>query len=199
VESLLVQLSITENKMIEQILKDTDSRMQKTISVLTHELATIRTGRANPALVEHVKVDYHGVLTPLNQIASISIPEAKMIMIQPWDRTSLRDIEKGILKSELGLNPTSDGNLIRIVIPALTEERRKELIKGVHKRLEETRVALRNIRRDSIEHLKRDEKEKTISQDQLNRATEQIQKLIDSFIDKVNKIGHDKEREIMEI
>jgi ribosome recycling factor len=185
--------------MIEQTLKDTDSKMQKTISALTHELATIRTGRASPALVEHIKVDYHGVLTPLNQIASISIPEVKMIVIQPWDRTSLRDIEKGILKSELGLNPTNDGNVIRIVIPALTEERRKDLIKAVHRRLEETRVALRNIRRDGIESFKKAEKEKAISQDQLNRATEQMQRLIDSFIDKVNKIGHDKEAEIMEI
>jgi ribosome recycling factor len=185
--------------MIEQIFKDTDSKMQKTITVLAHELATIRTGRATPALVDHIKVDYHGVLTPLNQIASISIPEAKMIMIQPWDRSSLREVEKAILKSELGLTPTSDGNIIRIIIPALTEERRKELIKAVHKRLEDTRVSLRNVRRDGIESLRKDEKEKTISQDQLNRATEQIQKLIDSFTDKVNKIGQDKEAEIMEI
>jgi ribosome recycling factor len=119
--------------MIEQTLKDTDFKMQKTITVLAHELATIRTGRATPTLVDHIKVDYHGVLTPLNQIASISIPEAKMIMIQPWDRSSLREVEKAILKSDLGLTPTSDGNIIRIVIPALTEERRKELIKTVHK------------------------------------------------------------------
>jgi ribosome recycling factor len=188
-----------EKKMIEQILKDTDSKMQKTINALTHELATIRTGRATPALVEHIKVDYHGVLTPLNQIASISIPEAKMILIQPWDHTSIRDIEKAILKSELGFNPTSDSNVIRIIIPALTEERRKDLIKAIHKKLEETRVALRNIRRDGIESLKRSEKEKQISQDQLTRGTEQMQKLIDNFIDKVNKIGHDKEAEIIEI
>jgi len=185
--------------MIEQILKDTDSKMQKTLNALTHELSTIRTGRATPALVDHIKVDYHGVLTPLNQVASISIPEAKMILIQPWDRTSIRDIEKAILKSELGLNPTSDGNVIRIIIPALTEERRKDLIKTVHKRLEEIRVALRNIRRDGIENLKRAEKEKKISQDQLSRGNEQMQKLIDNYIDKVNKIGQDKESEIMEI
>lgn len=185
--------------MIEQILKDTDSKMQKAVSVLTHELATIRTGRATPALVEHIKVDYHGVLTPLNQIASISVPEAKMLLIQPWDRTSIRDIEKAILKSELGLNPTSDGNVIRIVLPALTEERRKELIKGVHRRLEETRVALRNVRRDGIESLKKSEKEKQISQDQLTRATDQVQKLIDTFTDKVNRIGQDKEKEVMEV
>ena len=185
--------------MIDQTLKDTDLKMQKTLNALYHELATIRTGRASPALVEHIKVDYHGTLIPLNQIAGISIPEAKMILIQPWDRTALRDIEKGILKSDLGLNPTNDGTVIRITIPALTEERRKDLIKNVHKRLEEARIALRNIRRDSIEHLKRAEKEKSISQDQLNRATEQMQKLIDSFINKVNKVGQDKEVEIMEI
>ena len=185
--------------MIESILKDTDSKMQKAVNILTHELATIRTGRATPALVEHIKVDYHGVLTPLNQIGSISVPEAKMLLIQPWDRTSIRDIEKALLKSDLGLNPNSDGNTIRIVIPALTEERRRELIKSVHRRLEETRIALRNIRRDGIESLKKAEKEKQISQDQLTRASDQIQKLIDSFIDKVNKIGQDKEKEIMEV
>src|SRR4030042_200732 len=184
--------------MIEQILTEIDGKMKKAVDALTRDLASIRTGRASPALVEHIKVDYHGVLTPLNQIASISIPEAKMILIQPWDRTSIRDIEKAILKSELGLNPTNDGNVIRIVIPALTEERRKDLIKAVHKRSEETRIILRNMRRDGIENLKRAEKEKQLSQDQLTRATEQMQKLIDSFIDKVNKIGHDKEVEIME-
>jgi ribosome recycling factor len=185
--------------MIDQTFKDTELKMQKTLNALSHELSTIRTGRASPALVEHIKVDYHGVLTPLNQIAGISIPEAKMILIQPWDRSSVRDIEKSILKSELGLNPTTDGNVIRISIPALTEERRKDLIKTVHKKLEDARIALRNVRRDGIDHLKRAEKEKTLSQDQLNRATDQIQKLIDVFIDKVNKVGQDKEVEIMEI
>lgn len=185
--------------MIDNTLKDIDSRMNKAVGILVHELSTIRTGRATPALVENIKVDYHGVLTPLNQIAAISIPDAKMIVIQPWDRSSLREIEKAILKSDLGLNPSNDGNIIRIIIPALTEERRKELIKAVNKRLEETRVALRNIRRDGIENLKRSEKEKQISQDQLGRATETIQSLIDGFIEKVNQIGREKEKEIMEI
>ena len=194
-----VLLFTTERKMIEQILKDTDSKMQKAVGVLSNELATIRTGRATPTLVEHIKVDYHGVLTPLNQLASISVPEAKMLLIQPWDRSSIRDVEKAILKSELSLNPTSDGNVIRIIIPTLTEERRKELIKAVHKRLEETRVSLRNIRRDGIESLKKAEREKQLSQDQLSRATDQIQKITDNFIDKVNKVGQDKEKEIMEI
>jgi ribosome recycling factor len=185
--------------MIEQILTDTNSKMQKAVDALTRDLAAIRTGRASPALVEHIRADYHGVLTPLNQIASISIPEAKMILIQPWDRSSIRTIEKAILTSDLGLNPTSDGTFIRIPIPPLTEERRKELIKVVHKRLEEARIELRNFRRDGIERLRQVEKNKEISQDQYTRASDQLQKLIDNFIYRVNSIGQDKEKEIMEV
>ncbi len=185
--------------MIEQILSETNSKMQKSINALNQELATVRTGRATPALVEHIKVDYHGVPTSINQIASISVPEAKMIIIQPWDRSSIRNIEKAILKSDLGLNPTSDSNVIRIIIPPLTEERRKELIKAVHKRLEETKISLRNLRRDGIDSLRQAEKNKEISQDQLARATEQLQKFIDNYVEQVNKIGKDKETEMMEI
>ena len=185
--------------MIEQLLADTNSKMEKALNALKQELSTIRTGRATPVLVEHIKVDYHGVPTPINQIASIAIPEANMILIQPWDRTSIRNIEKAILKSELGFNPTSDSNVVRIVIPALTEERRKELIKAVHKRLEEAKVTLRNLRRDGIYDLRQAEKNKEISQDQSTRTSNQIQKLIDTFIERVNKIGQDKETEIMEI
>ena len=185
--------------MIEQILSETDSKMKKAVEALTRDLAGIRTGRASPALVDHIRVDYHGVPTPLNQLASIAVPEAKMIVIQPWDRTSIHSIEKAILKSDLGLNPTSDSNVIRITIPPLTEERRKELIKVVHKRLEEAKIALRNIRRDSIEKLKQSEKNKEISQDQNTRAAEQLQKLTDSFIERVNGTGKDKEKEMMEV
>jgi ribosome recycling factor len=185
--------------MIDELIKETDSKMQKTLSILTHELATIRTGRATPGLVEHIKVEYHGVSTPVNQIASISTPDAKMIVIQPWDRTSARDIEKAILKSDLGLNPTNDGNVIRIAIPPLTEERRKDLIKAIHKRLEETKVILRNIRRDAIDKLRKAEKNKEISEDQFNRSTDQFQKLIDGHIEKVNQVGKDKETEILEV
>ena len=185
--------------MIEQILKDIDSRMQKTINNLSQELATIRTGRASPALVEHIKTDYHGVLTPINQLASVSIPEAKMIMIQPWDKTIIRNIEKAILKSEMGLNPTSDGNVIRISIPSLNEERRKELIKLVHKRLEETKIALRNLRRDGMEHLKKAEKDKEISQDDLTRASDKLQLLTDNQIEKVDHVAKAKEAEILEV
>ena len=185
--------------MIDQILTDTNGKMQKAVDALARDLAAIRTGRASPALVEHIRVDYHGVLTPLNQIASISIPEAKMILIQPWDRSSVRTIEKAILTSDLGLNPTSDGTFIRIPIPPLTEERRKELIKVVHKRLEEARIELRNFRRDGIERLREAEKNKEISQDQYSRASDQLQKLIDNFIYRVTSIGQDKEKEIMEV
>lgn len=185
--------------MIEQTLSDTASKMEKTIDALIRDLAGIRTGRATPALVDHIRVDYHGVPTPLNQLASIAVPEAKMIVIQPWDRTTIRNIEKAILKSDLGLNPMSDSNVIRISIPPLTEERRKELTKVVHKRLEEARITLRNIRRDAVEKLKLGERNKEISQDQNTRATEQLQKLTDSYIEKVNDTGNGKEKEIMEV
>jgi len=185
--------------MIEQILTEINSKMQKAVDALKRDLAGIRTGRASPALVEHIKADYHGVLTPINQMASISVPEAKMILIQPWDRGSIRSIEKAILTSDLGLNPTSDSNVIRIPIPPLTEERRKELTRAVHKRLEEARIEVRNLRRDGIEKLRQSEKNKEISQDQNARASEQLQKLTDSFIDKVNDTGQAKETEIMEV
>lgn len=185
--------------MIEQTLIDADGKMQKAVDALTRDLAAIRTGRATPALVEHIRVDYHGVPTPVNQIASISVPEAKMIVIQPWDRSSIRSIEKAILTSDLGLNPTSDSNVIRIVIPPLTEERRKDLIRVVHKRLEEAKITLRNLRREGIEKLRQAEKNREISQDQNTRASEQLQKLTDNFVERVNHIGQDKETEIMEV
>ncbi|MBC8511774.1 MAG: ribosome recycling factor [Dehalococcoidia bacterium] len=185
--------------MIEKTLSDTDTKMQKAVDALARELAAIRTGRATPALVEHIRADYHGVPTPVNQIASISVPEAKMILIQPWDRSSIRSIEKAILTSDLGLNPTSDSNVIRIVIPPLTEERRKELIRVVHKRLEEAKITLRNLRREGIEKLRQTEKNREISQDQNTRASEQLQRLTDNFVERVNHIGQDKETEIMEV
>ena len=185
--------------MIEQVISDIETKMRKTADALIHELSTIRTGRATPALVEHIKVDYHGVPTPINQIASISIPDVKMILIQPWDRTSIHSIEKAILKSELGLNPNSDSIAIRISIPPLTEERRKELLKVINKRLEEARVSLRNVRRQGIDKLRQAEKNKEISKDQCTRGSDQLQKLTDSSIEKINRIGQDKEKEIMEV
>ncbi len=185
--------------MTDKILKNADSRMKKTIEALSKELSSIRTGRASPALVEHIKVDYHGVVTPLIQLASISVPEPKTISIHPWDRTIINNIDKAILKSDLGLNPINDGNNIRISIPALTEDRRKDLIKVIHKRLEESRVTVRNIRREAVDEVKTSEKNKDISQDQSIRASEQTQKLTDSYIDAINKIGKDKEAEILEV
>ena len=185
--------------MIEQILTEIDSKMKKAADALTRDLAAIRTGRASPALVEHIKADYHGVLTPINQIASISIPEAKMILIQPWDRSSTRNIEKAILASDLGLNPTSDSNVIRIPIPPLTEERRRELIKLVHKRVEEGRIAIRNLRREGIEKLRQTEKNKEISQDESRRNQEQLQKMTDSYIVVAEKIAQEKEKELMSV
>jgi ribosome recycling factor len=185
--------------MIEQVLSETNGKMQKAVDALSRDLAAIRTGRASPALVEHIKADYHGVPTPINQMSSITVPEAKLILIQPWDRSTIRTIEKAILTSALGLNPTSDGNVIRIPIPPLTEERRKELIRVVHKRLEEARVALRNSRREGIERLRQSEKNKEISQDNYTRTSEQLQKLTDSFIEKVDGVGKAKEKEIMEV
>lgn len=185
--------------MIDKILKNADSNMKKAVEALVKELAAIRTGRASPALVEHIKVDYHGVMTPLIQLASISVPEPRTIAIHPWDRTIINNIDKAILKSDLGLNPINDGNNIRISIPSLTEERRRDLIKIIHKRLEEARITIRNLRRDTMDELKKAEKNKEISQDQNVRASEQLQKLTDSHIDSINKIGKDKEAEILEV
>ena len=185
--------------MTDKILKNADSKMKKTIEALTKELSSIRTGRASPALVEHIKIDYHGVITPLIQLASISVPETKTIAIHPWDRTIINTIDKAILKSDLGLNPVNDGTNIRISLPALTEERRKDLVKAVHKRLEESRITIRNLRRESIDELKIAEKNKEISQDQNIRASEQLQKLTDSYIESINRIGKDKESEIFEV
>jgi ribosome recycling factor len=185
--------------MTDNILKNADSRMKKSVEALTKELSSIRTGRPSPALVEHIKIDYHGVPTPLIQLASISVPEPKTIAIHPWDRSIINNIDKAILKSDLGLNPVNDGNNIRITLPALTEERRKDLIKAVHKRLEESRIAIRNLRRESIDELKSAEKNKEISQDQNIRAAEQMKKLTDSHIESINRIGKDKESEIFEV
>jgi ribosome recycling factor len=185
--------------MIDQTLLAVDGKMQKTIEALKRELNTIRTGRATPALVEYIKVDAYGVSTPLNQIATISAPEARMLVIQPWDRNTLASIQKAILQSDLGLNPINDGTSIRLVIPPPTEERRKELVKVVRRRVEEARVAIRNLRREAMEELKRLEGEKEISQDENKRALDRLQKLTDSFIDKANEVGQDKEAEIIEI
>lgn len=194
----MVPLSPVIKQMINETLYDVDTKMKKAVDILTRELASLRTGRATPSLVEHIKVDYHGIPTPLSQLASITIPEARLILIQPWDRSSIHNIEKAILKSDLSLNPTSDGNVIRIPIPPLSEERRRELVKVVRKRAEEGRVALRNLRREGLERLRELEKNKQISHDEYSRASEQLQRLTDAFIEKVNEISRDKEAETME-
>jgi len=185
--------------MASRTLWNIEEKMRKSIEVLKRELATIRTGHATPALIEHIKVEYAGVPTPLNQIAGISAPGARLLVIQPWDKGSIHSIEKAILKSDLGLNPASDGSVIRINIPPLTEERRQELIKTVRRRVEERRIAIRNLRREAMEELKGVEKNKDISQDEYKRALDQLQKLTDSFIADVEQIGRDKEVELTEI
>ncbi len=185
--------------MISRTLGNIEGKMRTSVDVLNRELTTIRTGRATPALVEHIKVDYAGVPTPLNQIASISAPEARLLVIQPWDPSSRQSIEKAILKSDLGLNPVSGGGVIRLNIPPLTEERRKELIKVVRRKIEERRITIRNLRREAMDELKGLEKNKDISQDEHKRALDQLQKLTDSFIADAEQIGRDKEVELLEV
>jgi len=185
--------------MVSQSLWNIEERMRTSVDGLQGELASIRTGRATPALIEHIKVDYAGVPTPLNQIAGISAPAARLLVIQPWDQGSVNGIEKAILKSDLGLNPVSDGSIIRLNIPPLSEERRQELTKVVRKRIEERRIAIRNLRREAMDELKGLEKNKDISQDEHKRAQDQLQKLTDSFIAEIERIGRDKEAELMEV
>ena len=183
----------------QEILSQTGARMKKSVEALKSELNSIRTGRATPALVENLTVDYYGVPTPLNQMASISVPEARLLMIQPWDKQVLKEVEKGILKSDLGLVPNNDGNVIRISIPTLTEERRKELVRLVSRKIEDAHVAVRNVRRDGVDQLKQMEKAKELSSDDSHRAQSQIQQLTDTHIDQTNKMGKEKETEVMEV
>jgi len=197
--TLLVPWYAVKKEMISRTLWNTEGKMQTSIEVLKRELAALRTGHATPALIDHIKVDYAGVPTPLNQIAGISAPEARLLVIQPWDRGSIRSIEKAILKSDLGLNPTSDGSVIRLNIPPLTEERRQELTRVVRRKVEERRIVIRNLRREVMDELKGLEKNKDISQDEHKRALDQLQKLTNSFIANAEQIGRDKEVELMEV
>ncbi len=185
--------------MVNDVLSELQERMQKTIDSLKHDLLTIRTGRANPAIVEGIKVDYYGMPTPLNQIASISIPEAQQIQIKPYSKNDIHAIEKAIAASDLGLTPNNDGQVVRLNIPALNEERRRDLSKQVSRRGEEARVAVRNIRRDGMQDLKEYEKESLISEDDLKRGEEKTQEKTDSFIKQVDEIVRDKESEIMTV
>jgi ribosome recycling factor len=181
-----------------QSLTGADQKMRKSLEVVQRELVTIRTGRASPALIEHVKVDFAGSVLPLNQLASITTPNANMLAVQPWDKSSMNIIEKAILKSDLGLTPINDGRMIRINIPPLSEERRQELLKVVRRRIEEGKIAIRNVRRDALEDLKTQEKDKDISQDELKHLQNQLQKLTDAFTVRIEQAGKDKEKEVME-
>jgi len=182
----------------EEVFVSADAKMRKAVEVLKHELATIRTGRAHPGLVEHIMVDYHGTPVPLNQIAGIGIPEARLLVIQPWDKQVLPNVEKAILKSDLGLTPNNDGNVIRLAVPQLTEERRSQLVKVVRKRVEDGRVAVRNVRRDAVEGLRKLKENKEMSEDEQKRAMTRLQQLTDKFIEETDRIAKSKEAELLE-
>jgi len=185
--------------MVADLFADAERRMQKAVEALKQDLGSIRTGRASSALIERIYVDYYGTPTPINQVASITIPEARLLVIQPWDRKLLTDIEKAIQKSDLGINPNNDGQVIRLSIPPMNEERRRELAKTLHKRLDEHKVAIRNVRRDIQDKLRDREKKKEISEDELKRSTERLQKLTDRYVDEMDKVGKTKEQEILEV
>lgn len=185
--------------MIKDILREAAERMQTALELLEEDLASIRTGRASPALVERLPVDYYGTNTPMIQLASISVPEPRQLLIRPFDSATLKDIERAILASDLGLTPNSDGKVIRLSLPQLTEERRHELVRVVHNRMEETRVKIRNVRRDLIKDLREFEKESLISEDEQERGEKELQDLTDKLIEKVDEIGERKEKEIMEV
>ena len=184
--------------MTDKAISDAESKMKSANEALRRDLATLRTGRASTGIVEHLQVEAYGSPMPLNQLASLSVPEARLITIQPWDKQNLAQIERAILQANLGLNPSNDGTILRIPIPALTEERRKELVKMVHQRVEEGRVSLRNARRDSIDQVRSQEKKKEVSEDERRRAEDRLQKLTDDYTNKINELGQAKEKELME-
>ena len=184
---------------VDDILLETDDRMERSVEALVRELNSIRTGRASSALVESLVVEYYGAPTPLNQLSSISVPEARLLMIQPWDKSSIVEIEKSIMSSDLGLMPNNDGNVIRISIPQLTEERRRDLVKLVRKKIEEGHIAIRNIRRDGIETLRVMEKQKDISKDELRYGQDDLQKVTDARTSEMDTLGSAKEAEVMEV
>ena len=185
--------------MVKDTLAQAETKMKKSVEALRHHLGSIRTGRASPALVEQIKVEYYGTEMPINQVANISAADARMLVIQPWDRAALKPIEKAIQTSELGINPTNDGQVIRLAIPPLTEQRRRDLTKNVRKEVEESKVALRNLRRDAQNDLKKLETDKQISADELKRAQEKLQELTDRFTREVDQVGAAKEAEVMEV
>ncbi len=185
--------------MIEDVQRDAEDRMKKAIEALRRELQTIRTGRATPALLDRVTVEYYGTPTPLNQLATVTAPEPRLLTVKPWDKGALPLIEKALQRSEMGFNPSNDGQLIRIPIPALTEERRRDMVKMVKHKVEECRVAIRNVRRDVMHDLKEMENEKMISEDEHKRGNEKIEDLVHKYIREAEHIGDDKEREVLEV
>ncbi len=185
--------------MVDEILEDAEGRMNKTIEHLIGDFAGMRAGRANPAMVDKIMVNYYGAPTPINQLANINVPEARLLIINPWDKSSIAEIEKAIMKSDLGINPNNDGNVIRLNIPQLTEERRKDLVKVVKKRAEEGKVAIRNIRREANDMIKASEKDKLISEDASKKGLDDIQKVTDKCIKDIDQILQQKEKEIMEV
>ncbi|MCF6093804.1 ribosome recycling factor [Microaerobacter geothermalis] len=185
--------------MSQNIIEQAEEKMEKAIGAFKKDLSTLRAGRANPAILDRVQVEYYGTMMPINQLANINVPEPRLIVIQPWDKSSIGPIEKAIQKAELGLSPTNDGNVIRLPIPPLTEERRTELVKMLKKMAEESRVAIRNIRRDANDEMKKIEKEGTISEDESRREQEKIQKLTDKYINIVDELMAQKEKDIMEV
>lgn len=185
--------------MTAEIIKDAESRMSGAMDALHHHLASIRTGRASPALLDRIQVDYYGAKTPINQLAGISAPEPRMLVIQPWDRGSMAAIEKAIQQSDLGLMPNNDGQLIRLNIPTLTEDRRKQLVKVVHQTVEEAKIAVRNVRRDAVSGIRKQATDKEISQDDERRANEEMDALSRRFVERADAIGKDKEQEVLEV
>lgn len=185
--------------MSNGVLKDGEDKMKKAVSSFRRELATLRAGRATPSLLDKIQVDYYGAQTPVNQLAGISVSEGRMLVIQPYDKSVLSDIEKAILKSDLGLTPANDGNIIRITIPALSEERRAELVKLVKKYAEEAKVVVRNIRRDINDELKKAQKDGDLTEDDLRRQTDDVQKLTDNYVSEIDNVSNEKEKEIMEV
>src|ERR1700704_1474526 len=185
--------------MLEDILKTAEHKMTRAVEVLGQDLQSVRTGRASPALLDRIQVDYYGTPTPVNGVANVSAPDPRMVLVQPWDPKMLGVIEKAILKSDLGINPTNDGQVIRLVLPQLTQDRRKELVKQVHQRAEEARVAVRNCRRDALDHLRKAEKDGGVSQEDERRAQERLQKLTDGYVKRVDDVSKKKETEVLEV
>jgi ribosome recycling factor len=185
--------------MLDDILKSAEHKMTRTVEFLGNDLQSVRTGRAHPALLDKVQVDYYGSPTPLNGVANITAPDPRMVLVQPWDRSMLGPIEKAIQKSDLGINPSNDGQVIRLVLPQLTEERRKDLVKQVHHRTEEARVAVRNVRREALDQLRKAEKEGGISQEDERRAQDRLQKLTDQYIKRLEDVSKRKETEVLEV